>query len=356
MRRDPWTRFAALLGVAALLAPSTVAIAQEAKTIADIIAGKTVPLSMKPVDMPADFKPVRFKTGGSGGGGIMDMFSAMLSPMTAMMGGAGNSQDKQGAMLMNLMDISWTKGDVVKVQGKDFIITYKWNVDLMQLSSQSKATDPEQDKADVIKNIELTLSLVAVDGLTNITPVTNFTRDDLIKFVQTPFVPAEGARPAEPPMAEEAATAVDAPSPSDAKSTTIENLRNIALATTMYCTDYDDIYPYAQSTKAVQYVTYPYSRNANVWTTLNPSGGRFLFNMALGGASSSAVENPDKTILFYESNAWPDGRRAVAFADTHVKFLSQEEWAAVEPSLRLKLKKSAKPLPLKYGQDWNPGG
>ena len=72
-------------------------------------------------------------------------------------------------------------------------------------------------------------------------------------------------------------------------------------------------------------------------------------NMALAGVSAVDIDNPAEVILFYEENAWPNGERCVAFADSHAKVLSSDNWTKYSKTLKLKIKKSAKPLPANYG-------
>jgi len=117
----------------------------------------------------------------------------------------------------------------------------------------------------------------------------------------------------------------------------------------MYASDYDDVMPYAQSTATVKYVTWPYLKNAESWKSHNPAGSKFYFNMALAGSSLIDVESPAETVMFYESTAWEDGSRCVAFADGHVKMVSAEDWTMLSETLRLKLPKHGKPLPANYG-------
>lgn len=344
---------AALIGAFAVLLPGAVALAQEVRSVADVIFGKAYPLSMKPADIPADFKPVKLKVAGSGGGGFLDMMGSMMMPFM-MMGGA-SAQNSEGSEILSLMDMSWTKGDVVRMQGKDFIVTYKWNLDLMQAMAKPAAEGGGETKpGDVVKAMELTLTLVAVDGLTSISPVGNFTKDDLLKAIEKAAqAPKEqpGAAPDEPEGA-----ATFGAEPADDATRGLSNVKQIAVGLMMYVTDYDDVFPYAQSTKAVQYVTYPYIKNFDVWKTHNPKGSQFNFNMAIAGVSATAIPDPAETVMVYESAPRPDGRRAVAFADSHAKLVSSADWDKLKPTLSLKLKKSAKPLPLDYAKDWKPGG
>jgi|GEM_PF-1127540 len=352
MRQLSWIRCAALCGIFALMAPYTAAVAQEVQSFTDIIMGKTIPLSMKPKDMPADYKAMRIKVAGAGGGGLMDMMGALMSPFMMMAGGSSNS-DPQGSMLMTLADVNWTKGDIVKVQNKDFLVTYKWNIDISQMAAQDKNKDPEVAKNDAIKGMELSLSLLAIDGITSISPVIGFTKEDLVKLIETPYVKPPTSVPEDPPTStiEEATSAA----PDDDVKRTLANAKQVGTAMVIYTADYDDVLPYAQSTKAVQYVTSPYVKNLEVWKTFNPSGSQFLYNISIGGSSLSVVESLAETVMFYESRAWPDGRRVVTFADSHAALVTAEEWLNYERTLRLKLPKIAKPLPLNYGMDWHPG-
>lgn len=345
MRPVAWIRCAALAGTIALLLPGVVAFGQEVRTLAEVMSGTNLRLTMKPADLPDTYKPVRLKSGSAGGGGLMDMFSAMLSPVAMIL---GSGQDVEGATLMGVADLSWTDGSVVKVQGKDFIVTYKWNLDLNAMSLQSKAEDQEKAKSDALKNMELSLTLVSVDGLTSITPVANFTKADLLKVMEMP-IKAKPAEPATPP-----ATLGDAVemAPADAVDTgdpRLSALKELGTGMMMYVADYDDVFPYAQSTKGAQHASEPYYRTADCWKSQNPAGGQMLYNVSIGGTRQSEIPNLPMIVLFYDSKQWPDGSRGVVFADGHVSLLSDAEWKQVEPSLKSKLPKVGKPLPANYG-------
>lgn len=114
----------------------------------------------------------------------------------------------------------------------------------------------------------------------------------------------------------------------------------------VYAQDYDGTFPYVQSSKGAEYVLYPYVKGLNVYQTMNPvHGGEFRFNMCLAGAKMADVIDAVNTPLFYDAFAWPNGTYLVAFADSHVKFLSAEQWDRVKKNLALKLKTYGKPLP-----------
>jgi prepilin-type processing-associated H-X9-DG protein len=130
------------------------------------------------------------------------------------------------------------------------------------------------------------------------------------------------------------------------------DFKQIALGTIMYATDYDDVLPYAQSTRAVAYVTEPYMKNRGLWRTLNPNGGKVQFNLAVGGVALGTIQNPADIPLFSESAFWPDGARVVAFVDGHVRAVAKSDWPKIQKALAKTHKRSAKPLPANYGSSF----
>ncbi len=136
------------------------------------------------------------------------------------------------------------------------------------------------------------------------------------------------------------------------RTKTLNNVKQIATGLMIYSTDYDDYLPYAQSVTAVQYLTYPYIKNLDVWKTYNPNGGKIAYNTSIGGASVTQIEAPADTVMVYETMTWPDGRRTVAKADTSARVVDANLWKELSKTLKLKLPKKGKPLPANYGVDW----
>ena len=55
---------------------------------------------------------------------------------------------------------------------------------------------------------------------------------------------------------------------------------------------------------------------------MNPAGGVFEPNPRLSGVPAAGVMDPINTALVFETYDWPDGKRVVAFADGHAKFIA----------------------------------
>lgn len=126
----------------------------------------------------------------------------------------------------------------------------------------------------------------------------------------------------------------------------VSNAKQLALGMLLYCSDYDDVFPYVQDTKSAFVVTYPYIKDLSITKTLNPTGGEFVFNRNVGGVHAAKIPNPALTPMYVESKFWPDDRRIVAYVDGHVKAEPRANWPKVEKSLLLKFpRKAKKPLP-----------
>jgi len=133
------------------------------------------------------------------------------------------------------------------------------------------------------------------------------------------------------------------------KAQSLANAKQASVGILLYTMDFDDVFPYPQSTKTLQYVVGPYVKNPSVWLTKNPAGSSFRFNMAIAGVTGPAIPQPAKTLMLYEDKAWSDGTRTVSYADGHAKRIDAATWKREKSTLGLKLRRQAKPLPKNFG-------
>jgi prepilin-type processing-associated H-X9-DG protein len=331
-----------LISAAIVFAPGR-SIAQDA-TFADVLSGNVAPTTLKISELSSDFKPLQVRSMGDTPVGAMSSFSNLM--LMAGSGG-GKGMDKlmpQMFQLGGLSDARWTKGQVTHLAGHEFLITYRLNTGI----DPSGGSEPKWAA-------DLTLDLIRTDTITSIAPVAGMTPDSLRKALN-----AAGATLDATPIHLASAGGDDAimaailfpvfaQARTAAKETvTLSNAKQIGLAAIIYANDYDDVFPYVQSTAKFEELTMPYTRSKDIWKTENPNGGGFRFAMNLAGVSTTSIDSPAEAPLIYEANAWPDGRRVVAFADGHAKRVSQEEWAKIEPLLHRKYARTAK-SPIKEG-------
>lgn len=312
--------------------------------IKDVINGQGLAPTMKLSTLPAEYKSVKIELAKGGDSGMASMLPMMMMAQGASGGGGGGME---GFFLGSIFNNYWTKADMVTMGGHEFLVTYK-----LELGLRSNANDMDSMPFAA----SLRLALVRTDMIASISPDPTATASGVAKLLKAAKIPIDQDVEVIQIPGNQASTAailfpVFAQAKSAAKATaTLSNAKQMALGVMIYMSDYDDVLPYPQSVAAVKFVTYPYIKNKDIYKTLNPNGGQFLFNNAIGGVEAAIVENPADTILWYESKAWPDGRRAVAFLDGHAKLVNPEEWKRVEKSLRLKLKRKAKPLPANWGK------
>ncbi len=308
---------------AALLLPHAIVAAQDSR-IADLLSGGRFPATMKVKELPEGYQAVRLKVGGSTG---PESFLGAIMPaiVSGMMGDGSDPRGRAAVELFGMMDIVWTSGEEISMAEGTYLVTYRLDTDLAAVERLSKpggAATP------------LRLDLVRTSAITSISPRPDITRESWLKAI-TPPGPATGA--------------------GSPQERTVANAKQLATGMIMYMTDCDDMMPYVNDTKSAFYVVQPYVKSREVFKTYNPKGGSFRLNMAVSGVLAAAVPDPAKTPLLYDSKAWPDGTRVVAFMDTRVLVVSEEEWQRLQPYLRLKIKRHGPPLPSSYGREFDKG-
>lgn len=317
--------------VGVLLAPYAVVLAQGLSTI-DLVKGNygKYATSLKLADLPEDYAAVKLSLSSS-----TDPISSLL-PLFSM-GNRGN--DKDLAAKYRYVQCYWTNGDTVRSMNREFLVTYKLDVEWMEILSQSGIDNANSLNATKTKAPEpvLKINLVAMDSILGVSPCPEMKKQVLLSLYGVPDWQID------PPGRVQAQQAA-----------TLSNVKQIGLGLIMYSGDWDDNLPYTQDSKSTWYVIYPYVKNLGIFKTLNPNGGMIRFNMGVSGAVESSISSPADTVLLYETEPWPDGRRVVAFCDGHAKLVTQEAWAEISKHLTpTGIKRPKKPLPTTYDAEFD---
>jgi prepilin-type processing-associated H-X9-DG protein len=145
-----------------------------------------------------------------------------------------------------------------------------------------------------------------------------------------------GEKPAQGPRSSEEATEA------------MTRLKQLALGTLLYASDYDDDLPYPQSTASMKGVIGPYVKSNSLFDSPTP-GGRFNFNLSIGGVRMIDFEKPAETPMWVERLTEKESRPGVAFVDGHVKLVNNLD-PTIEKALKWKFprRKGMKPLPSGY--------
>lgn len=278
----------------ALLALSLVLLAAcvSAQTPADSLRGNSAPL--KAADLPMSFRAVSLGSGDPLGGlGIYGLAFASG-------GGGGGSDQERSSLLFSLMGATFVDPDefAALLDGKRARIRgYALDLATMMRDSMNKEGGRGQTPAPVF-----TETWIEGGRVGQWSPRPGLTRDLILKTFN-PANPRTGVA---------------------AETLSLSNVKQIALGMIMYSSDFDDHFPKADSTPRAKALVLPYVKSEEVWKS--PSGGGYLYNTALSGVSQTAIEQPAETLLVWQEQPFPDGRRAVGFTDGHAKRVEGDEW------------------------------
>lgn len=289
-----------------------------------------IPPTLTAANWTPDYQPYKITVAGGS-----STYMGMDIQTLIMMSGFGAS----GSAPRFLGDASarWTRGEKTTINGQTFLVCYKAEMPGFLLTMRS----PSLSGGTVV----LELDLVKSDAIVEIQPSLGLNKDSFLEDAKdagltfadypTPAILQQSAQISNA-RADRAKQSVD-------QAATLSNIKQLALGTLIYENDYDDLMPLAQSTAQVAKEIEPYIKTETVWKTLNPNGGRILFNTNLSAVNSSSIPDPAKTPMFFEQNAWPDGRRAVAYTDGHAKLEDQVAWQALQPLLHTKFPRGRVP-------------
>jgi hypothetical protein len=298
----------------------------------ETILDTDIPSTMRLSEMPEDYKPVTLVPQNAYGFIDFSQFYVQMS----MIG--DDSSYSSGQVLQALSRVSWSQGDQVQIYGKDFLVTYYYDpyMEMMRTKIPAREMNDDDDGMDETKEgdglPELKLRLVDVQAVIAIEPIPGLTKElfgsKLHQVLEAGLVPDTSTR-----------------STGSAKTQSLSNAKQVATAIMIYMSDYDDILPYVESTKFLHKVIEPYSRNTEIFKTLNPNGeGDLRYNVGIAGMLGTDIENPADVPLLYDPKPWPDGTYLVAFLDSHAKFVSSEEWTRLQSNMRPKVKRQGKPV------------
>lgn len=126
----------------------------------------------------------------------------------------------------------------------------------------------------------------------------------------------------------------------ESRKVAIDNFKQVALGTVMYISDNSNLYPRVYTPEAMFKLISPYILNKNIFTCVNPNGGKMEFNTRLSGKDIRDIDSPWDTVLWYGSKLWPDGTRLTAFTDGHVTFVKESKFEKLLHTAKIIEKKS----------------
>lgn len=113
------------------------------------------------------------------------------------------------------------------------------------------------------------------------------------------------------------------------------NLTLLGWGMMQYAQEYDEVYPPMKSMDLLKKAILPYFKDDKLFA--QPLHRKpYATNTTLSGQSLAKVNNPAIFVTLYEAEEGSDGKRAVLFADGHVKRVTKDEWTKIKKESGIK--------------------
>jgi len=258
--------------------------AEDKTTFKDLLAGKTVPLSLKLKDLTSDWR--RFTTGSG---------AEMPANITRVMFGAGSGG-------------YYSRGETVTAEGETYLIAYRLQTKQLDVTilMRGQPSAPEKPTPDTT----LTLCLLHLRTLDSFTDIRPFDLEVELAAGDT-----------SPTVLEEARDKA-------AKASGLQNLKAIGVALLAYAQDGDKTLPPMKDADATRKALEPYCKLKNAFD------GTYLPNPSLSGRKLAEIEKPGEIVAFYESKPSGD-TRAVLYLDGRCERIAESKWPALKKASQI---------------------
>jgi hypothetical protein len=258
----------------------------------ELLSGKTVPLTLKLKDLNDEWRRINLG-GSSGGAGALAIYSAMFG------GGLGGG-------------VYYTKGQTVTVGGETYLVAYRAQTkspdmaSMQQLMRSGQMPEPEKPTAQTTLSLSL-LNLRTTGSFNDIRP---FNLEFELTGNETALA-TEGEKRAQ-----------------EVNDASLSNLRKLGTALLTYERD-RKVLPLLTDVRTAQEELVLYVSSKDVFAqpeTKKP----YQPNPSLSGKKLADIAKPEKTVVFYEATASPDGTRGVLFLDGHADRIPENNWKRIK--------------------------
>ncbi len=198
----------------------------------------------------------------------------------------------------------YTSGATLSINNETYLVTYRLKRPVADLVTGNLRQE------DIFKAMVLTPNTRLVLSLLNLSTANNF-------YEVAPF------------DAESFARAATNSKNRVLLSQSMSNLKQLGIAVIQYSQEQDEVYPPMQTMYQLKKAIYPFLRSDTVF--VQPINKKFYVpNAALSKKSLASINQPSMTAMIYEADFDSDGKRAVGFADGHVKRVTPVEWTKIK--------------------------
>ncbi len=257
----------------------------------------TYPLSMKLKELDKDWRRVSIAVQGEN------------NPMAIFgLGGAVN-------------DVYYTNNQMVRLGSETFIVAYREPpaaVDFTAMMRNPMAAGKPPENLTP----ETTLSL-ALLNLRSVSSLKNIAAFDLKSEIARRNAEIEDARQK---LVQAGAPVEQAQA---AASASMSNLKQLGLGILQYAQDHNQTFPPLGDAGAMKKEVMAYVKSEALF--VHPgSKEAYQPNSSLSGKKLSSLAEPNSRVLAFEASAGTDGRRAILYADGHVKRIAESDWPDIK--------------------------
>lgn len=310
------TRLAVIAGLLLVLTVALPVWGQEAvaaealagNTLTDVLLGKAFPLTLKLKDLDAEWRSFSPAAQGDASSSLMTFFMAMA---------ASESHKPMDSAAF------YTKGQTVTLGTETYLVAYSRQsqsfASLMTAMAQHNGNPTDVQLPKVTPENEVTLCMLNVRTMGNLLNIHPFELKNEITQGD------DDGKPTETPARIKAL-----------QSTSLSQVRQLAVAIQMYVQDNNGKYPPLNSKRLMKDALKAYLGNAEQMFLTPGTQVQYQGNANLAGAKESDIKNPTEVVSVFEPTPWPDGMRVVGFVDGHAKLVGAEEWATLQAKMKVK--------------------
>jgi hypothetical protein len=282
-----------------------------------LLRGDFGPAQIQLKELPTDFKAIEVSLTGFAGLQDLEMGSAgyLDSNTTGL-----SATDR--IHIAQLLTCYWTNGKSIRRNGIEYIAAYRAVLPNAGLGLHASIMSTGAVLPAIVLEPKMQLRLINITDIVSVSPRPDLIEKELVDFLE----------------AKQAANA----GKSGLVNVAIENMKQVMIAIIMYTTDNDDVFPDGHSIGQAEKSVMPYIKSTKAFQTQNPNGGQVLFNVNLAWVPLASLGNLTTVPVFYDSAPWPDGGRAVGFADGHAAYVTADNWNKIQLALDKKYKRAPK--------------
>ena len=253
----------------------------------DVLGGKIVPLSMQAKNMNSTWRTFRMD------GVLADVTRSYYSNYD-----------------FGSFNIYYSKGLTLSINNEIYLVAYR-----LKRPTGDLVTG-RLNEEDLLKAMVLTPNSVLMLSLLNMRTAGNL--QDIASF-----------------DAEKFAQAVDESRLRVLRTQSLSRLRMLMVGIMQWSQENNEMLPAMQSSAALKKAIYPYIKD-NATFSQPGTNQPYIPNVALSGKSLEKIASTSTIAAIYEAKPDISGYRAVAFADGHVKRVTESEWTKIKKVSKIK--------------------